>query len=243
MIRVNGGPGEEVSDLFTHIVDDHRAGTRRLMLNMVASIDGAATLAGGATRLADDDDRQMFAVLRAVSDVILVGADTVRVENYGPVRLSSELTERRSRLGLAPSPRLAIVSGSLALDPGHRVFSDPDRPPYVITTREAPTKARRALDGVAKVMVAGDHSAQPATILDLLADEGHTIVLGEGGPTLNGDLLAAGVVDEVNLTLSPMMVGGEAARIVDHAPELGQQYRLARLLLGDRMLFTRYLRV
>jgi riboflavin biosynthesis pyrimidine reductase len=170
--------------------------------------------------------------------VILVGAGTARAEDYGPVRLDEERVERRRALGKAELPRMAVVTGRLDLDPKARLFSRPETPPMIITGPAADPGRRRALDAVAEVVVLEDLSVE-AVIGHLSPAK---VVLCEGGPGLNGQLAAARLVDEVNLTLAPIMVGGVSKRIIEGNPMdpvLGMV--LDRLLTGERSLFFRYL--
>lgn len=212
------------------------------MLNMVASLDGATALRGGATALADEDDQAVFHALRAACDVVLVGAETVRAEDYGPVRLDDATRAARRALGLEPLPALAIVSRRLDLDRQARVFSNPDLRPMIITGADAPPERVEALSDRAEVVVAGEQGADPAAIRDLLHDRGHEVILAEGGPTLNGQLVTVDAVDEINLTLSPMMVAGGSSRVSRHPLAVEHRFRRARVLAGESMLFLRYLR-
>ncbi len=235
------GAGEVVDDLLALALAEHRPGPR-VMLNMVASVDGATALRGGATALADDDDRALFQALRAAADVILVGAETVRVENYGPVRLDEAARHARRQMGLEVAPALAIVSRSLDLDPAARVFSDPGYRPLIITGEDAPAERARVLAQSAELVVAGERGADPTRIPQELASRGLSVVLAEGGPTLNGELIASDLVTEINLSLSPLAVAGHAARVSHHPRVVELDYRCQRVLAGDRMLFLRYLR-
>ncbi len=209
------------------------------MLNMVTSIDGAVTVEGGSTALSDDDDRRLFHALRTVPDVILVGAGTVRNENYRPVTLDEERRSVRRGRGLEPSPRLVIVSGSLDLDPSSRVFSDPDHRPAILTGSQGDPARIRQLEEVATVEVLPELDG--AGIIAHLAGAG--VILCEGGPTLNGHLLAAEAVDEVNWTVSPMLVGGDGPGMalgVGTTPPV--EMSLTRAWRGDRSLFLRFVR-
>lgn len=241
--RLHPGPSAEISDLATvEMVDETRVGSGRpwVMVDMVSSVDGATTLQGGSSGLNDEDDKLVFTALRAAADIVLVGAETVRVEDYGPVVLDDRVVRARRRSGRRDVPRLAVMSRSLDLDPGARLFSGADRP-YVFTGRDADSRRRRALDQVAEVVTAGSVGASVVTVLSRLHDDGHRVVLCEGGPAVNGHLSSAGLIDEINLTLSPLIVGGASARIVDGAliePPL--DVRLDRVLVGERMLFVRY---
>ncbi len=208
-----------------------------VMLNMIVSIDGATTVAGRSRGLGDDDDRLVFQAIRSVPDVILVGASTVQAEDYGPVVLDDRHSQARVDSGLDPAPRLVILSGSLSLDPSARVFADPDHRPTVLTRPGADTARLRALAEVADIVEASDLSGR--TLIDLLGSA--RVVLCEGGPTLNGQLVAAGIVDEVNLTVAPMLVAGDSARMAHgEAGTPSSDMRLERMLLGDRSLFLRF---
>lgn len=210
-----------------------------VMFNMVASVDGATAVKGGSSALNDEDDKALFAALRAVPEVILVGAGTVRAENYGPVALDEERRERRVERGLSPAPRLAIATATLSIEPDMRVFEDPEHKPVIITSAEVSTDRIEAFRDRADVVQLADLDA--ASILDGLGEP--AVVLCEGGPTLNGQLIADGFIHEMNLTIAPMMAVGESQRIA-HGEELlpPVNMKLARTLVGDRSLFLRYVR-
>lgn len=210
-----------------------------VMFNMVTSVDGATAVGGGSTALNDEDDKAMFSALRAVPDVILVGAETVRSENYGPVTLDEARRARREQQGREPVPRLAIATRSLSLQPDMRVFEDPEHKPIVITGDDVPAERLEQLSGLADIVQLEDLS--PSSILSSVGEA--QIVLCEGGPSLNGQLVAAGLVDEFALTVSPLIAGGDSARVA-HGGELTPpaNMRLDRVLVGDRALFLRYVR-
>jgi len=210
-----------------------------MMFNMMASVDGATAVEGSATPLSDPDDKALFHALRILPDMILVGAETVRAEDYGPVRLDDDEIARRREQGLDDLPRLVVATRSADLDPSARVFSDPANPPLVVTSTDADPSRVEALAEVAEVAQLEDLS--PSGILERLDDA--DVILCEGGPTLNGQFFAAGLVDEVNLTISAQIVSGKSFRIAqgDLAdPPLAM--RLDRRLIGDVSLFLRYLR-
>lgn len=208
-----------------------------LLLNMVTSIDGAVEIGGSSTALSDDDDRALFHALRAVPDVLLVGAGTVRAENYRPLALPEPARAVREARGMAPEPRLAIASGSLDLDPAARVFGDPERKPLVLTGEDVDQERLEALEDVADV--ARLESLDGVSIVGRLNDA--KIILCEGGPTLNGHLLSAGVVDEINWTVAPFVAGGDS-KTMAHGPTIDPtlEMRLIRVFRGDRSLFLRY---
>jgi riboflavin biosynthesis pyrimidine reductase len=201
------------------------AGTRpAVRLNMIASIDGAATLAGVSGGLGGRADQDVFAVLRAHADVVLVAAGTIRAEQYGPLPLPA-----------------AVVSRSLRLDWDSPFFTAAAARPLVVTVAAAPQAGRKRAAGLAEVIIAGERDADLALALDALAARGYRRVLAEGGPSLNGQLAAAGLLDELCLTLSPMVIGGEAKRIMSGTgPAAAPHWRLCSMCEADGFLFLRY---
>ena len=215
-----------------------------VLLNMVASVDGATAVDGVSGGLGGDADRRVFRSLRAAADVILVAAGTVRAEGYGPPRTSPEQQAVRVERGQTPFPRIVVVSRSLDLDPGAPVFAAAPEPVLVLTGEDADPDRRAALAEVAEVRAAGGEGVDPVAALRLLAELGHGTVLCEGGPTLNGALLDADLVDEVDLTVSPQLVGGDALRLVAGARPTTRRLALAHLWHDgdDDLLFARYVR-
>ena len=213
-----------------------------LRVNFVSSVDGAATTAGVSGGLGDASDKRMFELLRRVSDVVLVGAGTVRDEGYGPLRVSDESADWRVKRGLAPHPVFAIVSGSLDLDPASRIFTDAPVRPVLVTTERADAARVARFDSLADVVVAGAESLDVRAALDALHTRGLTQVLNEGGPSLFGSLVAAGAVDELCLTLSARIEAGDARRIAHGALEVPASLRLERVLRHESTLLLRYRR-
>lgn len=189
-----------------------------VLLNMVSSADGAIAVDGLSGGLSSAADKEVFFLLRSLADAIIVGAATARAENYGPPRLSSQLVEEREQRGQHALPRIAVVTRSMRLDWSSRLFAhqaaDPQPArPCVVCPADAPAAELAAADKVADVITAGEGDVDLAEGLRQLAAAGAKVVLCEGGPTLNGQLLAAGLVDELCLTLSPALVGGLGRRI------------------------------
>lgn len=214
-----------------------------VLINMVASVDGATTVGGRSGGLGTHADQQAFRAIRAVADVVLVAAGTMRAEGYGPPKVSPRVRAARMARGQAPVPRLAIVTGSLDLDPSAPVFAEAEQSSIVVTGESADPARVAALEGVAEVVRAGRDRVDPAAVLAALAERGASVVLCEGGPSLNGQLVAADLVDEVCLTLAPGLVGGPSARVA-HGGD-GDALRgleLAHVLTGDGALVLRYLR-
>jgi riboflavin biosynthesis pyrimidine reductase len=177
---------------------------------MVAGLDGTAAVGGRVAALSTAPDQELFRRMRQIADVVLVGAETVRREGYGPVRLSDEAREQRLRAGRPPVPPVAVVSRSLDLDWTAKVFIDApdDARTHVITCAAADPVRRARAEEVATVVVAGDERVEPAAALQALAGIGHRVVLCEGGPTWLGELVAADRLDELCLSVSPV-IGGD----------------------------------
>lgn len=213
-----------------------------IALNMVASVDGATAVDGVSGGLGGPADKEVFRALRAVADVILVAAGTVRAEGYGPPRTAPDLRAQRAERGQAPYPRLAIVSGSLDLDEASAAFVDAPEPPLVLTHEASPAARRRALAPVAEVVTVGGEAVAPDALVAALHQRGVGTVLCEGGPSLNGQLLAAGLVDEINLTISPLLAGGRSARVAVGPPAGPTPLSLAHLWAADAVLLARYVR-
>jgi riboflavin biosynthesis pyrimidine reductase len=248
VLRLLPGPAADIDPEEWHagLVRSTPSGRPWVMGNMVASADGAAALEGRSGGLGDAADRRVFHALRALPDTILAGAGTVRAERYGPPATDEATAEARRARGQEPTPRLAIVSASLDLPLDLPALQDPEHPPLVITCTRAPAAARRALEGRAELFDAGEATVSMTQALGALAEHGDRLVLCEGGPKLNAHLLADGLLDELNLTISPLIVGGSAARIVSDGSSSRVsasrvEMELAHLLEQDGALFARYL--
>lgn len=214
-----------------------------VLVNMVASVDGATAVEGRAGGLGGPADRAMFHALRQIPDVILVGAGTARAENYGPVTLDEEARARRVGRGQDELPRLAIVTGRVDLDPASKLFSDPTQRPIVITTEDAPPDALDRVRPVAELLLAGHGHVDLGMAMAQLHAAGALTVLCEGGPSLNGDLLAADLIDEWCQTITPVLAAGDSARGA-HGPPPGltTALPLRRVIDEDGVLLLRYAR-
>jgi riboflavin biosynthesis pyrimidine reductase len=210
--------------------------------NMVGSIDGAATVDGLSGGLSSPGDRRVFWALRTLADVILVGAGTARAEGYRPTRIKAPWDSLGLREDRPAAPPLALVSRSLDLDPAAPLIADAphDARTIVITCAASPGDRRAALGTAAEVVVAGDDSVDLKAAMAALADRGLTRVLCEGGPRLLRDLTADGLLDELCLTLSPVLSGPGPARVLGGEPIPAHRLALAHLLEEDGTLFCRY---
>ncbi len=205
-------------------------------VNFVASADGAASAAGLSEGLGSAADRRVFGLLRALAEVIVVGAGTARAENYRGARRSSRVT--------GCPPPIAVVTATGELNTDAPLFTDTAVPPLVITGRTCPAGTRDRLRAAgADLAVLDTDRVTPAGLLSVLAGRGLRRVLCEGGPRLFGDLIAEDAVDELCLTVSPVLAGGDAGRIA--GGEAGRELRGMRLvaaLTEADALLLRYLR-
>jgi riboflavin biosynthesis pyrimidine reductase len=216
-------PVDSVDPLSVYGLLPAAEGRPSVRLNMIASIDGATSVSGVSGSLGGPADRQLFSVLRSLADAVLVAAGTLRAEQYGP--------------GTLP---IAVVSRSCQLDWRSPFFTEATRRPVVITVADAPAANRAEAETVADVVIAGtDHVDLPVAI-QALGQRGVRSVLAEGGPSLNDQLAAAGLLDELCLTLSPMLVGGDAKRILSGTgPNVPRGLALCSLCEQDGFLFLR----
>jgi riboflavin-specific deaminase-like protein len=237
---------DEVDPVALHAALDRPAPERRpwVLLNMISSADGGTAVDGVSGGLGGQADKKVFAALRTLPDVILVGAATVEAERYGPPRPSPDVQEARRGRGQRAKPRLVVVSGSLSCNLSLPLFADADddNRPLVVTGEAAEPNLIRATESVAEVRVLGERHVDLPALLAALRSEGARVVLAEGGPSLNGALVAADLVDELCLSLSPTLAGGDSARIVRGAPSALRSLVLERVLEEDGLLFFRYLR-
>ncbi|WP_328614927.1 dihydrofolate reductase family protein [Amycolatopsis sp. NBC_00355] len=210
-----------------------------VQVNFVASADGAVEVDTTSAGLSHAADREVFLLGRDLCDVVLVGAGTARAENYRGVRASAKRLERRRRLGLADVPPIAVVTRTADLDPHSPLFTDTVVAPIVVTTTGADTAH---LDGT-EVVRAGDDDVDLALALRLLAERGLRRVDCEGGPRLFAGLIAADLVDQLCLTVAPLLVAGGAGRIAaGPAPAAPRALALASVLVEDGFTLLRYRR-
>ena len=220
----------------------HPQGRPWMLINMVTTLDGATTVDGVSGVLGGDADHAVFSAIRAVADVIIAGAATVRAEGYGPPRTPSARQAERIARGQAPFPRIAVVTRSLDLDPTTPMFTEAVERPLVYTVESADSTRRAALAEVAEVVTVGTDDVDMTAMAEHLYGIGARTVLVEGGPVINGQFLDAGLVDELNLTLAPVMAGGASHRLTHGARPGDHEMTLAHLWTADSVLLARYVR-
>ncbi|WP_099332952.1 pyrimidine reductase family protein [Actinomyces minihominis] len=212
-----------------------------LRMGFISSLDGAATRNRHSGGLGDASDQRILHLLRRWADVVLVGAGTARTEGYGAMWLSAEAAHWRENLGLHPHPAFALVTRHLDLDPTSPIFRSAPRPPLIYTVEDAPAEQRTKLEEVATVITAGPDSVEPAMVRADLIQRGLKRIHCEGGPSLFGTFITAGLVDELCLTVAPSLEGGDAPRISHHPETTTPEYlELAGILRSGSELFLRY---
>ncbi len=217
----------------------------RVLLNMVSTADGRATLGGRSGPISDRADRALFHALRAAVDGVLIGAGTARAERYGPIVRDEAQRRLRRERGLAEEPLACIVSGRLELDEELPLLAAFAARVVILTASPASLAPSAASVDYVRTADAGRLDL-PAALGELRARFGVELLLCEGGPHLSEQLCAAGLVDELFLSLAPMLGGGEAShgealRILA-GPELDPPLALELLgvLQSDSHLFLRY---
>ncbi len=204
---------------------DRRTGAPWVGLCMVTSIDGSTVVDGQSSDLSSANDSGVLHQLRSLADVIIVGAGTVRGEGYGPPK--------------KPGQRIGVVTGSGEVDTTTDLFTSGAG--FLITTTDADLGSGDRPD----VIRAG------TAVVDLRAaiDQFHTIhpsprfVQAEGGANLNGALLDQDLLDEINVTTSPLTVGGSGPRLAEGAGDVTHRFELAQLAIDDQsFVFSRWRR-
>ena len=214
--------------------------------NMISSLDGGATDDGKAGGLAGPGDRALFARMRQEADVVLVGASTVRIENYSGSQMSVAQRQDRARRGQAEVPPIAVVTHSADFEHDAKIFTRSEVPPLILTSRESAADARGRLGSLAEVVDASGAQTDrvdPAVILETFAKRGLLRVLSEGGPGMISLLVEHDLLDELCMTIAPILVGGRARRISAGEGEAHTRMRRSHLLTDDEgYLYTRYVK-
>ncbi len=217
-------------------------GRRWVRAMMVTTLDGAAAGPDGLSgSISSDVDRAVFDAVRRLAEVVLVGAGTIRSERYGPMVAKPEDAAARAQQGSAPAPVLAVVSPSLDLPWEEAMFAESTIRPIVATLASAdPGRLQVARQHADVVVLPGDELDVEA-VLAALEARGLRRVVCEGGPTLLAALAAAELVDEADISISPMLAGGEHS---SRAPGLASPNRfdLVHVIAGDGFLMNRYVR-
>lgn len=225
----------ELEQLYAYPADG-----RWLAVNFVASADGAVEIGGRARQLSTPPDRVVLQLGSDLADVVLVGATTAMVEGFRGVHPDQDTLARRRRHGLAENAPTAVVTTG-SLPPDAPVITEAAVPTLVLTCAAAPEDTRNAWAAAgAEVVLAGERTVALPLAVQALVDRGLTRIDCEGGPQLFGALITAGLVDELRLTVSPLLAAGTAGRIAtSHAVE-PTALDLATVLAAEDTLLLRY---
>jgi len=220
--------------------EESRNGRPFVVTNFAVTLDGRATIGGTSGAIGSDTDTAMLVGLRGRFDAVMIGAGTMRAERYGDMIPRQEVRDAREALGLPPVPLMILVSGRLDLPWDAPLFADGGGRVLIFTSSE--TEPPETTADVRVIRHEG--SVDLAAALRQLRDE-HNVraLLCEGGPRLHRQLWAAGLVDELFLTMAPRLTGGDGPRIVEGSPlPVTAELELAWLLEENGELFSRYRR-
>lgn len=231
--------GQELEELYAY-----PAGRRWVVANFVSSADGAVELGGQARGLSTPPDRTVLRLGSDLADVLLVGATTAMVEDFRGVHPDERTRARRRRHGLADIPPTAVVTTGRGLPADAPVITQAQVPTLVITCTAAPAHTRHAWRAAgADVILAGEDAVDLTAATAALVERGLRRIDCEGGPHLFGGLLAADQIDELRLTISPLLTAGPAGRIATSPTIAPTALQLASALAEGDTLLLRYLPV
>ena len=213
---------------------------RWMRVNFIASLDGVTTVAGRSKGLQQPGDLLVFRALRAQADAVMVGAGTAAAEGYGPMGDDTTVGRMRVALGRPATAPIVVVSRRASVRPDSTIVGGTS--PSLLVTCEAADPDRRAALVAAgmEVLVCGEDDVDLPLTADRLAERGLAQVTCEGGPALLQSMLLAGVVDELDLSIAPAVVGGDEVGLRPDAPMPKVSLELRQVLEEDGMLFTRY---
>jgi riboflavin biosynthesis pyrimidine reductase len=234
-------PGTDVDPAAIYADLPAATGRAALRLTMNVSVDGGTSWNGVSGALGGPADKRLFAVLRSLTDVVLVASGTMRAEHYGPAVLSEAVQDARRARGQRAVPPIAVVTRRCDFDFDLPFFTAATERPIVITVGAADAARRALASKFADVIVAGDEHVDLVAAVHALGDRGFGTILAEGGPTLNGELAREHLLDELCVTLAPLLASGDAKRLIagSHLDEL-DRLELQSILEEDDYLFLRY---
>lgn len=247
MQRLVPQPAGDVDDAELESLYGYPAGLEApwVQVNFVSSADGASTVDGRSAGMSSPADTKVFALGRDLADVVLVGAGTAIAEGYGGIKRTEVRASRRARLGLSEVPPIAVVTRRCSVEPDSPLITETVVPTIVLTCGAAPAERRSALRSAgAEVIEAGETTVDLGLALRALADRGLLRINCEGGPQLFGELIAVDLVDQLCLTLAPLLIGGDASRIAHGGllPPAPLPLELASVLTESGFLMLRYRR-
>jgi riboflavin biosynthesis pyrimidine reductase len=208
-----------------------------LYTNFAVTVDGHATIAGRSGEIGTDTDTEVLMALRESADAVMVGAGTMRAERYGRMLPGEAHRQRRQEQGRPADPLTVLVTNRLDLPWDAGLFTGGEGEVVVFTAsgKRAPETAT-----VVEVIRHPDGVDLPAALAHLRAERGIRALLSEGGPHLHGDLLTAGLVDELFVTFGAQLGGGTGPRLAEGLAERPLALELRWLLEQGSELYARY---
>lgn len=208
---------------------------------MVTTLDGAARGADDASgSISSPADKVIFNETRRLADAVLIGAGTMRIERYRPLKAKPEYQDERASAGLRSAPVVVMVSATLDLPWDEDIFSESAFTPIIVTSETADTDAITQAREHCEVVVLPGELVAPGAILDMLAERGLNRIVCEGGPHLLRALAAENLLDEADISISPLIVGGGQIKTGDGF-DPPDRYRLEHIIEDDGFLFNRYI--
>ena len=233
--------GDEVDPVTVYSDLPHNVARPAVRLNMIVSVDGGTSWNGVSGALGGPADKALFGVLRSFADVVLVASATMQSEHYGPAVADARFDGARRQRGQTPAPRIAVVTRTCQFDWDTPFFAAATERPIVLTGSSASEEDRTRASDVADVIVAGEDDVDLERAIGEPGSLGARNVLAEGGPTLNGELARAGLLDELCVTLSPLLASGDAKRIIAGSTlDALEPLSLCSICEADNYLFLRY---
>ena len=219
---------------------------------MVMTLDGATVgIDGRSGSISGSADKRVFMETRRLSDAILVGAGTIRAERYKPMRVKPEWQTARSEAGLAPAPRIVVISGRLDLPWDEPMFAESALGVVVVTSRSVDSHRLAVAREFAEVWQIGDHEVDLASAVAMMREHGLARIVCEGGEALLNSLILAQLVDEMDLTVSPVLAGagylndpGSQAQVLARAEGSDRFARFAasHTFMDEGFTFCKFLR-
>lgn len=223
---------------------------RQVRAIAISTLTGSAAMDGNTQAMGNATDSELFQSARRWSDVVVVGAGTVRDENYGGVLVSADQQAERTARGQSPIPRIAVLSRTFALNPAMRFFTEATAPPLILAPHSAiedPSLAplRESLEQAgAEILDCADGSA--AAIVETLHRNGFNRIDCEGGPLIFGEMFAADLIDVLHLTIEPLLTSHLERPLLDLPEDAGHFTRRLELshvaATADGTVFLRYQR-
>jgi len=236
----------EILDLINTYTSDkriHESGNPWVLLNMVRSSNGLATLNGLSGPLGGTADKALFKALRSIADIIVVGYGTVRDEQYRPPQLTKEYIAKRESLGQSALPTIAIVSNRLNFDERIPLLSSTEYRPVILTSSISSEASRMKTSSAFELFLCGENKVNLREGMATLSSRFGKVVLIEGGPSLNAQFVKDDLFDELCITTSPYSSDDENAVTIT----TGESYPSGQMLQDRRIelngfVFTRFLR-